>query len=246
MVLLTASLALALALIHVCVGRLLVLDDVPRSVWLSAAGGVAVSYVFLHILPDLAAHRDTVADSLRLSSQIAELVVFGTALAGLAAFYGLERLAQSSRSPPQQGMNGERIEPNVFWIHVGSFALYNLLIGYLLVQRGETGVASTLVFFAAMATHFVANDVGLRREHKERYDRIGRWMVAFAILAGWLAGELVTLPDVVIALLFALLAGAVVLNVLKEELPENRQSRFLPFVTGALSYSAILGAASLI
>ena len=44
----------------------------------------------------------------------------------------------------------------------------------------------------------------------------------------------------IIGLLFAFLAGGVVLNVLKEELPEDRQSRFLPFLLGAGGYALLL------
>jgi hypothetical protein len=43
-----------------------------------------------------------------------------------------------------------------------------------------------------------------------------------------------------IALLFAFLAGGVILNVLKEELPEERQSRFWAFALGAGIYTVLL------
>jgi zinc transporter ZupT len=43
-----------------------------------------------------------------------------------------------------------------------------------------------------------------------------------------------------IALLFAFLAGGVILNVLKEELPEERQSRFWAFTLGAGFYAVLL------
>ena len=43
-----------------------------------------------------------------------------------------------------------------------------------------------------------------------------------------------------LALLFAFLAGGIVLNVLKEELPAERESRFSAFVLGAAGYAAIL------
>jgi hypothetical protein len=47
-------------------------------------------------------------------------------------------------------------------------------------------------------------------------------------------------PELVLALLFAFLAGGVVLNVLKEELPDERESRFWPFLAGAGAYAALL------
>ena len=41
-------------------------------------------------------------------------------------------------------------------------------------------------------------------------------------------------------MLFAFQAGGVVMNVLKEELPEERESRFWAFALGAALYSAVL------
>ena len=38
----------------------------------------------------------------------------------------------------------------------------------------------------------------------------------------------------------AFIAGAIILNVLKEELPEERQSRFIPFILGVVLYGALL------
>ena len=65
-------------------------------------------------------------------------------------------------------------------------------------------------------------------------------MIAGAVIAGWTLGVTAKLPEVVIGFLFAFLAGGVVLNVLKEELPEERQSRCWPFAIGAGTYAALL------
>jgi hypothetical protein len=46
-----------------------------------------------------------------------------------------------------------------------------------------------LFFFFAMALHFVVNDNGLRENHKESYDRMGRWILAAAIIVGWVIGQ---------------------------------------------------------
>lgn len=243
---LTAMLALGLALIHLTIGRLRFLDSVPRSIWLSGAGGVAVAYVFLHILPDLAAYQETVAAQLGMTAELAEMTVFAIGLSGLTAFYGLERLARSARKRSKGEGPGNGAGAGVFWIHVGSFALYNALVGYLLVHREVPGLPSLVLFFVAMAMHFVTNDFGLREHHRERYDHRARWLLAVAVLAGWMTGISTGLPDLAVAFLFAFLAGGVVLNVLKEELPEDRQSRFLPFLLGAGGYSVVLVAVNLV
>ena len=234
--------ACGFALIHIFIGRLGFFDVVPRSRWLSAAGGVAVAYVFLHILPELAAHQRIFAEGLDASPATAEALVYLTALAGLSVFYGLERRAAVYRArraqPRRGGAAGE--EERIFWLHIGSFGLYNLLIGYLLLHREETGAWSLAAYFVAMALHFVTSDFGLRLDHQQRYDRVVRWVLVAAVLIGWGLGAATTIPPVAIGFAFAFLAGAVVLNVLKEELPEHRQSRFWPFFLGAGGYAAVL------
>jgi hypothetical protein len=53
-------------------------------------------------------------------------------------------------------------------------------------------------------------------------------------------GLLTEIPEVAIAVLTAFLAGGVIMNVLKEELPEERESRFWAFALGAAFYTVIL------
>ncbi|WP_226480697.1 universal stress protein [Natrinema amylolyticum] len=52
---LTPAFALALALVHLFAGRLGFSGPIPRSRWLSFAGGVSVAYVFVHLLPEVGA-----------------------------------------------------------------------------------------------------------------------------------------------------------------------------------------------
>ncbi len=240
MTLLTLLCALGFALVHILIGRLRFLEGFPRSRWLSGAGGVAVAYTFLHLLPELAAHQREFAEALGTGDEEAEAWIYLVALLGLVTFYGLERAARLSRSRSRDAGGPDRVEDEVFWIHIGSFALYNVLIGYLLLHREELGLWPLLIYFVAMALHFVTNDFGLREDHKERYDREGRWLIAGGVLGGWLLGLAADLPPTAIAVLFAFLAGGVVLNVLKEELPEERQSNFGAFALGASGYAALL------
>jgi hypothetical protein len=54
----------------------------------------------------------------------------------------------------------------------------------------------------------------------------------------------IQLPQHALSVPFAILAGGIVLNVLKEELPEERQSRFGAFALGTGLYTLLLLAAS--
>jgi len=223
--------SVALAVIHLFSGRLIFLSDVPRSRWLSAAGGVSVAYVFVHVLPELAEGREHLKAI--VEQRWLEEGIFLLALAGLVIFYGLERLAKSSKT--QVGTPA-----GVFWIHISSFAVYNALIGYVLSRQEYRTTTSMVMFFIAMGTHFLVNDHGLRADHHERYDRLGRWLLAGAVLVGFAIGSFIEFSRVGYELLFAFLAGGVVLNVLKEELPEERQSRYGAFASAVVAYTALL------
>lgn len=73
---------------------------------------------------------------------------------------------------------------------------------------------------------------------------MGRWLLAAGVLSGWALARIVDLSPLAIGTLFALLAGSAILNVLKEELPEDRQGRFWAFFLGAAGYAAVLVAAA--
>ena len=234
---LAGLLALGLAVVHLFASKLRFLDITPRSRWLSMAGGAAVAYVFLHLFPELALAQESLRDRGPFET---EYEIYLLSLVGLAVFYGLERAAKVSRHERREAGEEDVPGPGVFWLHVVSFALYNALVGYLLLHREDPTRRGLLLFFLAMALHFLVNDYGLRKDHRGAYDRSGRWILAAAVLLGWGIGTQVEIGELPLALLFAFLAGGIVLNVLKEELPAERESRFSAFVLGAAGYAAIL------
>ncbi len=229
----SALFALSLALVHIYAGKLKFLGGVPRSYWLSMASGVSVAYVFVHLLPDLGEKQITINQTGILG--FIEHHVYLLALLGLSIFYGLESLVTKS-----QKEQNNLAKAKIFWLHIGSFALYNALIGYLLLHRETPGLLSLISFFVAMALHFLVNDYGLREDHQQNYHKIGRWILAAAIIIGWVIGAGTEISEAAIAVLFAFLAGGIILNILKEELPEERKSRFWAFTVGVAAYTVIL------
>jgi len=215
--------ALALAMLHVFGGRLRLLDVVPRSRWLSAAGGVSVAYVFMHLLPELAEGQAAIEgeEGGAEAEDAAPGPVFGflehhvylVALLGLAIFYGVEKRSLDSRRQRKARTGEDQTAGDAFWLSIGSFALYNAVVAYLLLREELEALFELLLFTAALAVHLLINDVSLREHHKDAYDRIGRWLVAGAVLIGWAVGVFAEIPERVIALVIAFLAGGIVLNV---------------------------------
>lgn len=237
--------AVVLAVVHAFSGRMRFLGGAPRSGWLSAFAGVSVAYVFVHLLPELAEGQRAIegegpGEPAGRLLEFLENHVYLMALAGLVVFYGVETHSLASRRRRRAADGEDRTQDGAFWLSIASFAVYNAIVGYLLVQ-GELDEPSALALFTfALAVHFVINDLGLREHHKDAYERVGRWVLAGGILAGWLLGIATDVPERAIALVVAFIAGGVVLNVMKEELPGDRAARLTPFVAGAVLYTVVL------
>lgn len=219
---------LTLALLHLAVGRV---HDRPkiRPRWLSAASGVSVAYVFVQLIPDLSEGQKVWLEARpeRLFPWL-ERQIYLMALIGLVLALGLERFTSSQRHPRQAR----------FWLHTTSFAVYNFLIGGFALRLG--GVVPLVLALLAFGAHFLVNDHSLHQEYGRGYERPGRWLFAGALLLGWLSEVLLKLPAVLVSALLGLVAGGMVLNVIKEELPENGEGVFPVFAAGTLFYSLLL------
>ena len=101
-------------------------------------------------------------------------------------------------------------------------------------------VAGPRVYTFAMAVHFLIVDHSLSEEHGRAYGSRGRWLLAASVIIGWIIGVVTPLSEVVVARLFAVLAGGVVITSLRAELPDDREGRFWPFCIGAVIFAGFL------
>jgi hypothetical protein len=205
--------------------------------WLSFAGGVSAGYVFLHILPDLARRQSSLPDyGIAL---LAGREVFFVALIGLVAFYSLENLARRSSTGLAERLSPDRRINVGLWIHALSFAFYSAVIGYLLTQATGEKTLTLAAFAVGFGLHFFVNDQSLRRHHGDFHDSKIRWLLAGAVPLGWLGGTLLPIPDAHVTFVYALLSGGMILNILKEELPEERQGVESAFLFGTVFFAVV-------
>lgn len=71
------------------------------------------------------------------------------------------------------------------------------------------------------------------------YHHTGRWVMTAAVITGWGIGVAFPVPEMISSILFALLAGAIIVNSFKEELPEEKESHYLFFFIGAALYTLL-------
>ena len=211
----------------------------PRRRWISVAAGVSVAYVFVDILPELGtqhwAFRKAAGEGLLFAAQR----IYVLALLAFVVLYGLEHMVLTSQERRRDTVEAGAADA-AYWLHLGGFAAYSGLIGYLLIDRAERGLFALAVYGLAMALHVLIVDHSLREQHGRVYDRAGRWVLAASVLAGWLVGATTPLSEMMFARLFAVLAGGVVIATLGAELPREREGRFWPFCLGAAAYAVLL------
>jgi hypothetical protein len=207
----------------------------------SFSAGMSAAYVFVHLMPEMHGARSVFAESVSGHLPLEGMVIYFVALVGFLVFYGLEHLRVQLREGEGGGEVAGAEESGLAWrLHVGGFAAYVGLVGYLLVRNLEETPVSTALFAVAMVFHFLTIDHALREEHGAAYEGRGRWLLAGMSLLGWAAGALFALPVYVLALLVAFLSGAIIMNSAVMELPDHKDGRFLPFMLGGLIYGLIL------
>ena len=138
----------------------------------------------------------------------------------------------------QSGGPARGVSRYAFALDIGSFMLYNAVIGHLVTDKA--GDLELFWYALAMMLHFLVVDRGLRENHGERFHTLGRWLLAAAIPLGFSSSYITPLMHDLTPLLTAFLGGGVILNTLKDEVPDDRESHFGFFCAGAFAYAVVL------
>jgi hypothetical protein len=199
-----------------------------RPTWIPIANGLSVAYVIVHLLPEMA---ETQAEWLAAWPDRPlgwlDRQVYVAALLGLLLSLWLDRLASRRASPGA-----------TFWLDTGSFAIYNVIIGGLGLR--VRSLLPLILAAIAFGAHFLVNDHGLYTRNSRDYARSGRWLLAGSIILGWVLVTATRPHVIVVAALLGLLSGGIMLNVIKDEVPDKREGRYALFVLGAVVYASLL------
>ena len=221
----TGVLAGIYAAVHVIGPRLWPWLDAREAQAGSFGGGMAVAYAFLHLLPELDEGHEILGDSIHL-----------VVLLGLVLFYGLERqLVLRHRARPAE-------EPStfVFSLHLAFGCVYNWLLVYSTPTDLREHGGRALIGAVAIVVHLIFRDRALAEIAPRSYVRWGRFVLALAPLAGWATDLVFVQTDpVIVDVLTALLAGAILQAVFKDEIPAHHESRFGWFLVGIALYAGL-------
>lgn len=231
-------LAVGLAIVHGFAAQIPIERLIPKFRWMSFAGGVSLAFVFLEVFPELSHAQAEIEHAESMLLRYLENHVYVLALMGLIFFYLVDVIILQVKT--RYPANPSQDFPITFWIHMTVFAVLNLITGYLIQELSHHSLISCLFFFAAIALHFFVIDEHLRSHHKTPYDRVGRWLLVACIILGSVIGQSTVLSPLWVTVIWSFLAGSIILNVLKRELPDEKDNCVLSFVTGTLVFSSFL------
>src|SRR5262249_61057575 len=124
----------------------------------------------------------------------------------------------------------------VYRLYLIGFFFYVALVGYLMVETAERGLMSLIAYWLAMALHFVSVNRSFEEGGEEYYEKRGRWLLVAGILIGGFVGISVSLDIRIVATLFCLLSGAVIVKSGMLELFPKSGGKFLPFLGGGAGF----------
>jgi len=230
-----------IALVHLLTPRFRFMQT-PNSPWLPMSAGVALAYVFMDIFPHLAKVQKRLVD-IELNSLYGFLAtnVYLMALIGFCIYLGITLLSIAYRQGQTMPELTYRLSPVIVKIDMISLALYNFLVGYLLAEQATHRPEPVIIFATAMAIHFIGVDSLIRELFQSLYDRTALFLFIIGIYAGWLTGVLDEISDAALSIVYAFLAGGIIVVATVHELPGIKSiKQYVSFLCGAAVFSALL------
>lgn len=228
-------------IVHIFTDAIKFLDARPTNRLMSLVSGGSIAYVFLHLVPELTHYKKVIEEARLLNwLESIEYPTYVAALLGIAVFYGINQLRAKSERKNKQKNHVNRPGKGIFILEIGAFALYNGLIGYLLTELSGGNIAAYVIYFIVFSFHFIANNRILHLTHEDLYTKIGRWFLAASVLVGWVLYETTDASDLTIAFLSSFLTGGIILNILNDELPEEKTSSYTAFLVGMVFIAVLL------
>lgn len=205
---------------------------------ISFSGGIAVAYVFLHMLPELVEGNSSIGKLLLQTKSLTALLdlgIFIIALFGFNIYFGLEVLAARVKLSHRSSIK------NVYFLHLMMYGIYNFLITYTMPLRVQSGIPYAIMFTFVIGFHFIFVDRNFNQNFHRYFSTSGRLFLLSALFFGWLITALTNPMNIVlVSFMIAFLSGSVLYTVFREELPTTKKSSFIMFTAGILLLSIIL------
>jgi hypothetical protein len=208
--------------------------------FLDLLAGIAVAYVFVDVLPHLAAKQGRIELSALESFAPGGFVIYLIALAGFCFYLTAELVLTESRNNPRQAYFEVLGEPWPAWFLAFSIWIYSVFVGYMFTEQTGGGYEPLVIIACAMAAHFIGLHHIFYSRNPTMYGTKFRILYSGGPLMGCFLGLVTQPPYTVLACGFAWMAGGLVSSAMSQELPRVKNRRQLFFFCLGAAFFALM------
>lgn len=221
---------LVLSIFHITYPYLNTKTNKYGDYWVSFSSGIALGYVFLYMFPKLSDYTIQIAQQSTANSwEFINYRIYLFALIGLVIYLVVDLYSE--------GENKERSIIKLF--NYSAFCFYSIILGYTLADMPRSGILPIILITIVLGFHFFGINHQLFQWNHFIFTRYLRWLLALSIFMGWLYGIFTSLPKEVMMTATAFLSGAIIANVMFEELSKHRPT-IKPLLTGVMTIMVIV------
>ena len=194
----------------------------PRERLINAfGGGMALSYVFLHLMPEIAEGKEHLGQ-----------YTFFVVLLGYLIYYLIN--LNKRRNP-------NRAEVQEYRANLAGVWLYSFIFIVGLPDDYQQKPIHIFLMTIAIGMHLVHEDFELASKHENFFTNRGRYLLALAPILG-LAARWFFLPDSDLFghIVTSILAGSIIYSVARKEIPNPSRTSLLWFLAGIITYAGLL------
>jgi drug/metabolite transporter superfamily protein YnfA len=178
----------------------------------SFGGGVAIAYIFLVLFPELDIAHEWLGEHIHL-----------VALTSFLSFYIIELVLAANITWTRLGVHLPHRDSTpatrAFWFHLGILWLFSFMIVFTMPESRADSVVFAVFGTLTIALRLIYKDYVLRMHQDQRYQDSGRYLLTIAPITGVFAHWLFEPTEVVLDVFVAILAGAILQSVFRQELP---------------------------
>lgn len=206
----------------------------------SFSSGLAVAYVMIMLIPEYQIFNGQVS--------FGWINAYKLSLFGLIAFKGIQHYClivakKNAKSMGEWGFVKSRQEEKLLGFRVSTavFAVYaSLIVLTLPYQLGHLhGPADKFLYLLTFVMHLGFNVFGLYEENEKHFRKLVPLVVTVVLTASLVLTLFSVLPTSLLLAFLSILAGIILYNVFKNELPSAEDSSFAWFAIGVLIFVSV-------
>ena len=197
----------------------------------SFAAGASLAYVILDLMVELTGVGGEHVHSTLPVGPTAEKSLFAIVLVGAAWWYVVAALAARGKRPRTR-----------YRAYIVPQLVYGVFVGGATALEAEHGARQLALFMLPLLLHLTVVESHIFHYFESEHTGVSPILLAIAPGLGAAAWALLGLPQAVLFMALALIAGSTVVQIYQPELPSPNLVRIGPFILGVGVYSAMIAA----